>query len=113
MKNLITITLIAIGFTAFSQGDVEFKAGNFKDDKDGFKIASDAFDKGNEDWELGNAQVFIVKDPELFYWRALKQYEVAYKFNPNSAELNFKMGVCYAHSSYKEKCVSFLRLLTS
>jgi outer membrane protein OmpA-like peptidoglycan-associated protein len=107
MKNLIIITLIAFGFTAFGQGDVEFKAGNFKDDKDGFKKARTAFDLGTESWELGNAAVFQVVDPDLHYWKALKQFDIAFAFNPNSAELNFKMGVCYAHSSYKEKCVKF------
>jgi outer membrane protein OmpA-like peptidoglycan-associated protein/tetratricopeptide (TPR) repeat protein len=106
MKNLIAIITIAFGFTAFGQGDVEFKAKNF-DDKDGFKKAEAAFEKGNESWELGNEAVFQVKDPELHYWKALEQYEKAYAFNPKSAELNFKMGVCYAHSSYKEKCPKY------
>ncbi|MBD3637402.1 MAG: OmpA family protein [Crocinitomicaceae bacterium] len=107
MKNILTITLIAFGFAAFGQEDVEFKSGNFKDDKDGFKKAKDAFDKGTEYWEMGNEDVFMVRDPDLDYWKALEQFQIAYDFNPNSAELNFKMGVCYAHSTYKEKCVSF------
>ncbi|MEZ4921938.1 MAG: OmpA family protein [Crocinitomicaceae bacterium] len=108
MKNLFTLIIVALGFTAISQGDVEFKAANFKDDKEGFKAAMEAFEKGNESWELGNEAVFQVKDPELHYWKALEQYEKAYKFNPKSAELNFKMGVCYAHSSYKQKSISYI-----
>lgn len=106
MKNLLSIILLGFGFTVFAQ-DVEFKAANFKDDKDGFKSAKEAFDAGSEDWELGNEAVFQVQDPELYYWKALEKFEKAYKFNPNSAELNFKMGVCYAHSSYKQKCIAY------
>ena len=107
MKNLITLLILAITFTTFAQ-DVEFKAANFKDDKEGFKTALEAFEKGNEFWILGNEAVFMVKDPKLNYWKALEQYNKAYKYNPKSAELNFKMGVCYAHSSYKEKCIKFI-----
>lgn len=98
---------LALAVNSFAQ-DVEFKAGNFKDDKEGFAKANAAFEKGNEYWELGNAQVFIVKSPKLLYWKALEQYAVAYKFNPKSAQLNFEMGVCYAHSSYKEKCIPYI-----
>jgi len=107
MQKYLTIIIIAFCFTSFGQGDVEFKAGNFKDDKEGFKKANTAFEAGNEDWILGNEAVFVVRDPELHYWKALKQYEIAYAFNPKSAELNFKMGVCYAHSSYKNECIKY------
>ncbi|UKN01343.1 OmpA family protein [Paracrocinitomix mangrovi] len=105
MKNLIAISLIAFGFTVFGQ-DVEWKAKNFED-KDGFKTAFEAYEKGKESWELGNQEVFATKDPELHYWKALEQFEKAFKFNPKSAELNFMMGVCYAHSSYKVKCTKY------
>jgi outer membrane protein OmpA-like peptidoglycan-associated protein len=108
MKKILSIIVLALGFTTFAQGDVEFKAANFKDDKDGFKAAKTAFEEGSELWELGNLEVFAVRDPELHYWKALEKFEKAYKFNPKSAELNFKMGVCYAHSSYKEKSVKYI-----
>ena len=48
-----------------------------------------------------------MQDPELYYWKALAQFQKAYDFNPKSAELNFKMGVCYAHSSDKFKCIKY------
>ena len=80
---------------------------NFKDDKDGFKKAKDAFDAGQEFWELGNEAIFATKDPELNYWKALQKFEEAYKFNPNSSELNFMMGVCHAHSTHKQPCIKY------
>ena len=107
MKTRFTILLMAIAFGASAQ-DVEFKAANFKDNKEGFQTALAAFEKGNEYWLLGNEQVFLVKNPKLNYWKALEQYNKAYKFNPKSAELNLKMGICYAHSSYKEKSIPYI-----
>ncbi len=107
MKSILSLIVCAISVYTFAQ-DVEFKASNFKDNKEAFQTALAAFEKGNEYWELGNAQVFLVKSPKLHYWKALEQYNKAYKFNPKSAELNFKMGVCYAHSSYKEKCIPYI-----
>lgn len=107
MRSLLTLVVLAFAFNSSAQ-DVEFKSANFKDNKEGFQTALAAFEKGTEHWLLGNEQVFMVKSPKLHYWKALAEFEKAYKFNPKSAELNFKMGVCYAHSSYKEKCIKYV-----
>jgi tetratricopeptide (TPR) repeat protein len=107
MRSLLTLVVLAFAFNSSAQ-DVEFKAANFKDNKEAFQTALAAFEKGTEHWLLGNEQVFMVKSPKLHYWKALAEFEKAYKFNPKSAELNFKMGVCYAHSSYKEKCIKYI-----
>lgn len=99
-----------VGLASFSFGqDVEFKAANFKDDKEGFKAANEQLELGTAQYELGNTEVFAVRDPELFYRKALEHFDKAYKFNPNSAELNFKIGVCWVNISYKEKAVPFLK----
>lgn len=108
MKNLITIAFFGIASLAFGQ-DVEFKGSNFRDDKDAYKEAKDELDLGTELWELGNEQVFVVKNPQMNYMKALEHFEKAYAFNPNSAELNFKIGVCHAHSTHKEKCIAFIK----
>lgn len=107
MKKYFFSIVFLAAFIGFGQGNVEFKSANFKDDKDGLKKATDAIDKGDEFWELGNEAVFQVQDPGLNYWKALEQYMIAQKFNPNNAELNFKIGVCYAHSTYKVECIQY------
>lgn len=106
MKTIFTLLSLVLVVAATAQ-DVEFKAANFKDDKEGFKTALEQYEKGTELWLLGNEQVFAVKSPKLYYWKALEYFEKAFKYNPKSAELNFKMGVCYAHSSYKEKSIPY------
>ena len=43
-----------------------------------------------------------------FYRSAIAPYEAAQKFNPNNAELNFKLGECYLASTTKEKATGVL-----
>lgn len=106
MKLLILITLFLGSISAFAQ-NVEFKSSNFKDDKEGFKTATDAIKTGDEFFEIANDAIFQVQSPGLNYDLALQQYEVAQKFNPNNAELNFKIGVCYLNSPYKEDGIKY------
>ena len=108
MKNYILLALISFSFGIFAQ-DVEFKSGNFKDNKDAFKAAKEQLDLGTEQWELGNAQVFLVRSPEMFYLKALEHFEKAYTFNSKSAELNFKIGVCHIHSTSKVKAIPYFK----
>lgn len=108
MKNFtITLVTILLAATGMAQ-NVEFKSANFKDDKDGLKAATEAIKKGDEYFELGNTAVFEVKSPGLNYELALIEYEKAQKFNSSNGELNFKIGVCYANSPFKEKSISYL-----
>ncbi len=104
---LITAVVTLFCFTVSAQ-DVEFKAANFKDDKEGFKKAKEAIDKGDEYFELGSEAIFAVRNPGLNFKLALEQFEKAQKFNPNSSLLNYKIGVCYANSENSEKCISYL-----
>lgn len=108
MKNFITLLVLTISVCSFGQ-DVEFKSSNFKDNKDGFKVAKEQFELGTEQWVLGNEKVFVVKSPEMYYLKALEYFEKAHAFNPNSAELNFKIGVCHAHSTSKVKCIPYFK----
>lgn len=104
---LITAAVTLFYFTVSAQ-DVEFKAANFKDGKEGFKKAKEAIDKGDEYFVLGNEAIFAVKSPGINYKLALEQFMKAQDFNPNSALLNYKIGVCYANSENSEKCISYL-----
>lgn len=74
MKKYILLAFIGIASLTFGQ-DVEFKGSNFKEDKDGFKTTKEELDLGTEQWLLGNAQVFVVKSPEMFYKKGLEHFE--------------------------------------
>jgi outer membrane protein OmpA-like peptidoglycan-associated protein/tetratricopeptide (TPR) repeat protein len=108
MKNWITITLFFLVLNGYAQ-NVEFKAANFKNDKEGLKKAEDAISKGDESLVLGKEAVFQVQNPGMNFKKALKEYVVAQKFNPSNGLLNFKIAVCYAHSSDPYKSIEFIK----
>ncbi len=106
-KITLTLATVLLAITGLSQ-NVEFKSSNFKNDKDGFKEAIDAIKNGDEYFELANNAVFEVRSPGLNYELAISKYEKAQKFNPNNGELNFKIGVCYANSPFKEESIEYI-----
>jgi len=108
MKYIITSIALAIGLFASAQ-NVEFKSSNFKDDKDGYKAAIQAIKTGDEYFELGTEAVFAVQSPGINFELAKREYEKAQEFNPNNAELNYKIGVCHANGPFTEKCIPFLK----
>lgn len=107
MKKLIFLFIL---FSSVSFGqNVEFKAANFKDKKEEFKKAEEAISKGDEFFKVGMEAVFNVKDVGLNFKQALKNYEIAQKFNPKCGELNYKIGVCYLNSTDPSKCIPYLK----
>ncbi len=108
MKFLTTTVILLLSVTLFGQ-DIPFKAGNFKDKKDEFKAAKAELDQGTILFEEGKAKVFAVQDPKLKFHQALTHFNKAYAFNPKSADLNYKMGVCFAHGTEKEKCIKYIK----
>jgi len=105
---LITLSIVSINLFGNAQ-NIEFKSSNFKSDKEGYKKASEELDKGDVFYKLANEALFEVKPLGINYEMALKHYSVAQKFNPNSATLNFKIGVCYANGTDPDKCIDFLK----
>ena len=108
MKKILFALTVLAAAPLFGQ-NVEFKAANFKEKKEELKKAQDAIDKGDESWKLGNEAVFNVSDYGLNYKKALKSYAEAQKFNPNNGELNFKIGVCYIHSTDPGKGIAYIK----
>jgi outer membrane protein OmpA-like peptidoglycan-associated protein/Tol biopolymer transport system component len=97
MRYLILLALTVSTAFSFAQ-NVEFDKSNFKDDKDGFKEAKDNLKQGDEQYEQG----------AIFYKAAIPFYEKAQAFNPNNADLNYKLGKCYLSSIYKDKALPCL-----
>ncbi len=105
-KYILVIALLLSGL--LSAQNVEFKRKNFKDDVDGFKNATDAISKGEVFFTQGSTAIFEVKDPGLFFIKALKQFEIAQNLNPNNALNNYRIGVCYIHSTSPYKAIPYL-----
>ncbi len=111
MKNIITLLIILTLSINFSFGqDVPFDKKLFpKEQKAQFKIAKEHYENGNEKLadlpidQLG--KISANKIPmQVDYRGALTEYLEAYKFNPKSADLNYKIGICYYNTDkYKMK----------
>ena len=97
MKGIVIITLVFFAcFKTFAQ-DVEFSKDNFRDKKDELKIAKNEIELGDE----------IMEKESVFYKNAIAHFLIAYKLNPNNSLLNFKLGKCYLHSSFRSKCTTY------
>lgn len=97
IKTFSAVILFITGaFSAFSQ-NIEFKLENFPSREFFFNQAIENILKGDE--------LYFDEDP--LYKKALPFYEKANEFNPNNAELNFKIGRCYLGSHYKFKAQEY------
>lgn len=110
MKNIknyiILISLFVSGI--INAQNVEFKRSNFKDNIDDYKTATDAIDKGVEHFEKGSLAIFEVRNSGLHFKKALQQFQIAQELNSENALNNFRIGVCYIHSSSPYKAIPYI-----
>jgi len=100
MKKIVFISaFLILGFSVVSAQNVPFEKDHFKQDKQGYKTAVDNLKRGDSFYEEGE---FYMKDAVPFY-------EAAQMFNPNNADLNYKLGVCYFFSHMNHKAVARLK----
>lgn len=110
MKKIITITTALLSFTMIGYAqNVEFKSGNFKENKDEFKAVETGLKEAEDLFEAGQLAIFDVKSPGLNFEKALEKYERAQKLNPSNALNNFHIGVCHAYSSSPYKSIPFFK----
>ena len=98
MKLKITILCLCFWMNISAQ-DIVFKKGNFKNDKEGFKAAITAIENGNDLLEIAEEKVLLMKYAGNQFKSALEFYLVANTFNPNSSELNRKIGHAYLYTN--------------
>jgi len=99
MKKIIYTVIICLSFNLSFGQDVPFEKKLFKENKAEFKEALKHLEMGNEylaDMPVRSIGVLAPIDKQgLNYRGALEEYLQAYDFNPNSADLNYKIGICY------------------
>lgn len=105
MKNVILILVMTcFAHMSMSQkdGDVPFEKEFFKENKAEFKEAKKWLQEG----------LALVDVPEGFYPNykaAIPLLKRAYAFNPKSADLCYKLGICEINSSYKFDALHFFQ----
>ena len=99
MKKLMLFVTFSIAILSiYGQEDVKFRASNFPGKGQAFSTARNHFRQGdNLAFSQGK------------YSEALNHYLKANEFNPNNAELNFKIGVCYYNSAQKYECLQYFK----
>ena len=97
---IMTLSILLVSFTGQAQKDTPFEKEFFKDRKPEFKEARKQYEEGVLHFDGG-----VTGYPE--YHKALKFLEKAYAFNPNSSDLNYRIGMCHFRSSHKYKALEF------
>ncbi|TAL62207.1 MAG: hypothetical protein EPN85_03145 [Bacteroidetes bacterium] len=98
------ILIAAIIFFPFSllPQNVEFTKENFPNDRNGLKEAKKNIQEADGYfYQSQNAGYKL-------YSKALPLYLKANDFNPKNILINYQIGVCYLHSSFKKKSLSYL-----
>ncbi|MBL4594652.1 MAG: PD40 domain-containing protein, partial [Flavobacteriales bacterium] len=109
-KYIYLFTLIFVASLIQAQ-DIPFDKKLFKERKDEFKIAKKNLEAGNELFDIFPTSYLGINENDYigrkaYYKEALPLLFTANKFNPNNAELNYKIGRCYLMSSvYKDECI--------
>jgi len=97
----VTCLLFSASFHLYAQ-NVEFEKANFPDKKSELKEAKRNIDEGDANFDKS------VKEGYNLYGFALPLYLKANSFNPNNGLLNYKIGVCYLNSAWKQKAQEYL-----
>ena len=100
MKTTISTVLAVILFNIISiaQTNIDFKEENFKSKED-FDTAVKYLYTGGDYYD----------DGVDWYDKALENYLKAEELNPNNAELNFKIGICYYYANNNFKSLEFYK----
>jgi len=113
MKN-IALLVVGIFFSqSTSAQNIEFKNSNFKSDKEGLKLAKENIKFADNFRDNAIIEMLAMHDAELLYSQAVFYYQKAQSFNPNNAELNYKIGSCMLFTNNKENAFSYLKKAAS
>jgi len=99
MRNALTLLFLSAAL-AISAQSVPFDKSAFPNDKEGLKNAVAEIKEGDKIFD---------REPKSYFNLAVPHYQRAYDFNPNNAELNYKLGVCLLHSTYKLQALPYIK----
>ncbi len=78
--------------------NVEFKSSLFKDKKEAFKIAESQLESGETYFKEALKLMETNKDASSLFLQAKEPFLKANEFNPDNANLNYKLGVCFFYT---------------
>lgn len=85
--------------------NIEFSKKNFPNTKEELNFALKALKHGDD---LYSEAMFYYEHEDFSHFKnALPYYQKAQQFNPNNAELNFKIGVCILYTVHNERSLPY------
>ena len=106
-KNLFLVGFWLIASVTYAQ-DIAFKNSNFKQDKHGLRLAKENMKIADEMRDEGIENILSMQEDNITFIQAIFHYQKAQDFNPNNAELNYKIGSSYLFTNQKEKAADYL-----
>ncbi len=101
--SIFAFVLLFGSSAVLAQTNVEFEKDNFPNDKPALREAKRNLEEGNELFTKSQKEGYELWAP------ALDLFLKANAFNPNNALLNYKIGVCYLNSAWKQKSLAHLQ----
>jgi outer membrane protein OmpA-like peptidoglycan-associated protein/tetratricopeptide (TPR) repeat protein len=95
----LVIFVVLLQQIGISQTSIEFTKDNFPDKKDELKEAKNALEDGN---------AIFNQDVDYMFSKGIPFFKKANDFNPNNADCNYKLGVCYLYSTTKQEAIKYL-----
>jgi len=97
-KNIFLLVILSFLVFSLNAQNIEFDKNSFPDKPKELKEAKANLSQGNKNYDLGVGM----------YTTALDYFLKAQAFNPNNAQLNYRIGKCYLATIQKTKSISFL-----
>lgn len=100
MRRIHTVTLLLlVHFLIWAQEDVKISQKHFRTGiETGFKEAWKSVREGDRFYKAGIGTFDLARDHYLF----------AHQYNPENAELNYKLGACYLYTDNKYEAINYL-----
>ncbi len=109
MRFTLLCLLLLIWSTLLQAQNIEFKASNFKDNKEGFKAAEANLEAGNALFKKAVNELEENRDATALFCECLIPFQKAQDFNPNNAELNYRIGKSMFFCGQKTEALPYLR----
>jgi flagellar motor protein MotB/tetratricopeptide (TPR) repeat protein len=106
-KILLLLTILSLSQFISAQ-NIEFKSANFKSDKKGLKAAQKNIKIGDEFRENVLLKFLNMQDAFIEAENAFLFYQKAQNFNPNNADLNYKLATVLLFTNRKEYAKQYL-----
>jgi len=106
-KYICVLFLLIFSKIIFSQ-NIDFSNSNFKSDKKGLKIVKSHLKKGDKFRENAIDNLVNFRNTDINADSAYFYYKMAYDFNPNNADLNYKISSVLVMSNDKEFAKKYL-----